>query len=93
MPWSLATIDGLPVKTHIAKLLRLLEADIVPSDINALHQSFVSVPDTLEGLAESVFARLSNAEHFVTDSHHVDSFKSTERVRREIQRLSVSDPR
>ena len=69
VPWSLATADGMPVKTDKVKLLHYLESslealllrpkeDVVPVvDGNAVLQSLTSIPDNFEDLADAVFSR------------------------------------
>ena len=67
VPWSLATADGMPVKTDKSKLLHFLESHIEPTvtsskegmvhvfDGNALLYSLVAIPDTFEQVAEMIF--------------------------------------
>ena len=95
VPWSLATADGMPVKTDKSKLLHYLELGIVPTaerpsdavhiiEGNAMLQSLVAIPDTFEELAESVFNQLPKAKRvdFITDTYKPQSIKSYERTRR-----------
>lgn len=96
VPWSLATADGMPVKTDKAKLLHYIESSIEPLttrpkgdivhivDGNAILQSLVSIPDNFEDLAETVFNHLpkSGRVDFVTDTYKATSIKSFERTRR-----------
>lgn len=95
VPWSLATADGMPVKTDKSKLLHYLVANIEPTedrpsdavhiiDGNAILQSLTAVPDTFDELAESFFNQLLKAKcvDFITDTYKQQSIKSYERTRR-----------
>ena len=96
VPWALATADGMPVKTDKSKLLHYIESpiEVTPErpkddvvyvfDGNALLQSLTNIPDTFEGVAETVFNQLQkvNRVDFVTDTYHPQSIKSYERQRR-----------
>lgn len=96
VPWSLATADGMPVKTDKSKLMHILESNIEPTtthprenvvhifDGNATLQSLPLVPDTFEQLAETVFNMLPKQGRvdFVTDTYSPTSIKSFERRRR-----------
>ena len=96
VPWSLASADGMPVKTGKAKLLHYLESsveallllskeDVVHIiDGNAVLQSLISIPDNFEDLADAVFSLLPKLGRvdFVTDPYKPMSIKSFERRRR-----------
>ena len=96
VPWSLATADGMPVKTEKAKLLHSLESSTESTttrpnkdtvhviDGNAMLQSMVSIPDTFEQFAFKLFKQLPRSERidFITDTYLPQSIKSCERRRR-----------
>ena len=92
---SLATADGMPVKTDETKSLHSLtsvEPVTRPTDEpiayvydgNATLQSLVSIPERFEGLAEMVLNLLPKTSRvdFVTDTYKQTSIKSFERKRR-----------
>ena len=91
VPWSLASADGLPIKTDKAKLLHELEGDhqtILQQqysssyviDGNALYQAQVALPGTFGELADSLFQQLPRVSrvNFVTDTYKQDSIKGIE---------------
>ena len=95
VPWSLATPDGLPVKTNKAKLMHILEEPVdfeepqlelctYVIDGNAMLQSLVGLPGTFGELAQKVFSLLPKSERvdFVTDTYKQTSIKASERARR-----------
>ena len=97
VPWSLATPDGLPLKTAKSTLRNKIErkefleyehlsinesTSVV--DGNALIHSLTEIPTTYGELAERIFSCLpkTSSVHFVTDTYKLDSIKSAERLRR-----------
>ena len=86
-PFSLATVDGMPVKTEKAKLLHHLEAGVelmtTPNnepvayviDGNASLYVLSPIPDNFQGVAEMVLDRLpkSSRVDFVTDTYKQNS--------------------
>ena len=107
VPWSLATADGMPIKTDKSALMTKLEdktAYIQPKkerdhvhviDGNALFHSLTQIPDTIGEVAEHIFNCLPKVKrvHFVTDNYDDVSIKSTERLRRgESQEVSLAGP-
>ena len=97
-PWSLASPDGLPLKTNKEQLLSVLEKQefVVTEDISkmqgtvhvidgmAFFHSLTDIPDTFGELAKKVRHTLPLREsvHFVTDTYKPYSIKSFERDRR-----------
>ena len=96
VPFSLATADGMPVKTEKAKLLHHLEAGVelmttptnepvaYVNDVNASLYVLSPIPDNFQGVAEMVLDRLpkSSRVDFVTDTYKQNSIKSFEPKRR-----------
>ena len=95
VPWSLATADGMPIKTNKAVLMhRLEEASSLKSpqsefqihviDGNALFHTLTQLPDTFGEIAFHIFAALPKTTkiHFLTDNYKHTSIKSLERSRR-----------
>ena len=97
VPFSLATADGMPVKTDKATLMHSIEAGIEPAtkppenevvyvyDGNAALQSLPkSLPDTFENLALMVFNLSPKTPRvdFVTDTYKTNSIKCLERKKR-----------
>ena len=97
-PWSLASPDGLPLKTNKAQLLSFLEKQefFVTEDISnmqgtvhvidgmAFFHSLTDIPDTFEELAKKVLHTLPQraSVHFVTDTYKPYFIKNFERDRR-----------
>ena len=69
-PWTLATVDGMPVKTDKSKLLHYIESSIELTterpkddvvyvfDGNATLQSLINILDTFEGVADAILNQL-----------------------------------
>ena len=98
VPWSLATADGMPIKTDKAVLMHNLEKEasysyIAPDkdrdhihiiDGNALFHTLSQIPETFGEVAHKIFTSLPKVEklHFLTDNYNDVSIKSIERMRR-----------
>ena len=80
VPWSLATADGMPIKTDKSALMHRLEDDVsskAPNnnrqhtqiiDGNALFHSLSQIPETFREVAQKIFNSLPKIKklHFVT---------------------------
>ena len=96
VPWSLATADGMPIKTDKAALMHKLEEEdsykapdkesnhIHIIDGNALFHSLSQIPETFGEVAQKIFNSLPKVKrvHFLTDNYKDVSIKSAERLRR-----------
>lgn len=97
VPWSLASPDGMPLKTNKATLMKALEKGYLENndfsklpnttsvvDGNALFHCLNAGQDTFGDLAKQAFRSLpqTSSVHFVTDSYKIGSIKSCERLRR-----------
>ena len=96
VPWSLATADGMPIKTDKAALMTKLEEEssykypekerdhVHVIDGNALFHNLTQIPDTFGELAKDIFKRLPKGKrlHFLTDNYHDMSIKASERLKR-----------
>ena len=107
VPWSLATADGMPIKTDKSALMTKLEEEAAYKhpkkesehvhviDGNALFHSLTQIPETFGEVAEQLFKSLPKVKrvHFLTDNYHDVSIKLTERQRRgESHAVSLSGP-
>ena len=97
-PSSLASPDGLPLKTNNAQLLSVIEKQefVVTEDISKMQgtvhvidgmaflHSLTDMPNTFGELAKKVLHTLPQRApvHFITDTYKPDSVKSLERDRR-----------
>ena len=101
VPWALATLDGLPIKTDETKLMYQIEDDAAlvhhpciddldayVVDGNALLLALTALPPTFEELSDKMFSVMPKVKRvdFVTDTYKENSIKSAE-----IRRQGTSD--
>ena len=106
VPHSLGTADGYFNKTNKAKMLHFLMEDIsedipYPTDAmfiqdgNALFHTLKGLPPTFGEICLQILDQMISRRNFIfsTDSYHIDSIKSQERLRRGCsQRYHVNGP-